>query len=110
MKYFLPVLLLVLIGCGSSLNITTYRPAGSTESPWRVVAAKSNSGDRVEVSINDSLVCSASIGVFGSSDEATGEYRGHKVVCMLQKTSAFLKTGLQCIVMIDGEMAGKFEW
>jgi hypothetical protein len=110
MKYLLFSLLFILAGCSTPPTITTYQPHGSTEPAWRVVANKSSSGDRVDVTINDSLVCVVDVGVMGSSDESKAVYKGHKVLCTLQRTTGWFGDGLQCLVMIDGELAGKFEW
>ncbi|HEY6193262.1 MAG TPA: hypothetical protein VI215_13140 [Bacteroidota bacterium] len=111
MKSFLFVLLFVAAGCGGGYHeMITYRPAGSAESPWRVAATRIRDWDRVEVVINDSVVCTANIGIMGKSDEAKGEYRGHKVIANLQKTEGLSGEGLRCVVTIDGAMAGKFEW
>jgi hypothetical protein len=111
MKSFLVGLLFVAAGCaGGHHEMMTYRPAGSTGSPWRVAATRIRDWDRVDVAINDSVVCTANIAIMGNSDEAKGEYRGHKVIANLQKTEGLSGEGLRCVVTIDGEMAGKFEW
>ena len=110
MKYFLLSLLFVVGGCSTPPTITTYQPHGSTEPPWRIVANKSHYGDRVDVTLNDSLVCVTDVAMMGNSDESKGVYGGHKVLCTLQRTTWWFGNGLQCIVTIDGELAGKFEW
>jgi hypothetical protein len=102
------ILASVIIGCSSS-NFASYRPPGSTESPWRVTAEK-NALNQISVSINDSLVVKGGINIFGSSEELKGTYRGHNVVAMLTKVQKFLSSGIQCVVLIDGEMVSKFEW
>ncbi len=111
MKYILPLLAaLILIACGSTSNMMTYRPRGSTESAWNVRAEKGNVSNSVQVFINDSLVCEGGPGVFSSDADLKGEYRGHAVTAMVQRSTGLFKTGIRCMVFIDGELAGKFEW
>lgn len=104
------VMLIILVGCGSTTNISTYRPVGSTEAAWQVRAEKNNLTDKIQIYVNDSLVTEGSIGLFNSGEELRGEYRGHKVVAMIQKTSSLLSEGITCLVLIGGEIAGKFEF
>ena len=110
MKHLIIVILfaIAIIGC-SSANFATYRPPGSTETAWKITAEK-NAINQISVSINDSLVVKGGINVFGSSEELKGTYRGHNVVAMLTKVQKFLSSGIQCVVLIDGEMVSKFEW
>ncbi len=110
MKYLLLTALLILGGCATPPTITTYQVPGSTEAPWRIAGHKSNSGDRIDVTINDSLVCIVDVGPMTSSDEAKAEYKGRKVFCTLQRTSGLTGSGLLCMVMIDGALAAKFEF
>jgi len=110
MRYLLLVIAAAtIVACGSSSGLSSYRPAGYTGAAWTVKAEKNKLTDKVHVFVNDSLVCAGSIGLFSSGEEIKGEYRGHKVVAMLQKTRSFLSEGFTCLVMIDGEIAGKFE-
>lgn len=112
MKYFLAMIVLfILAGCGSSYQMTTYRPRGSSEDAWKIKVSKNSLTSNVEIAINDSVVASGGIGLFSSGEELKGEYRGHKVVGMLDKSSTWYGSSKEnCLVMIDGELAGKFEF
>jgi len=103
--------LLFIIGCGSAVQTLTYRPKGSNEKMWNIHAEKNTFSNNVEVFVNDSLVTECSIGIFESGTECKGEYLGHPVLAMLDKSSSFLGgETIKCLIMIDGELVGKVEW
>lgn len=102
---------LFVIGCSSSYQMTSYRPRGSTEDAWKIKAQKNDLTGNVEISINDSVVASGSIGIFSNGQELKGEYHGHKITAMLDNTSTWYgKSKENCLVMVDGELAGRFEF
>jgi len=89
----------------------SYRPKGSNERMWNIRAEKNLFTDNVEVFVNDSLVTECSIGIFESGTECKGEYQGHPVLAMLDKSKSLLGSDkIKCLIMIDGELVGKVEW
>ncbi len=101
--------LVMIIGCGSTSNIASYRPRGSNEAAWKVKVEQNNLTKKVEISVNDSVVCEGSVGVFNTDEDMKGDYRGHHVTANLSRTQSFMKEGYRCEVFIDGELVGKFD-
>ncbi len=109
MKYACFFFLLFVVGCSHTAQIASYRPRGSSEIAWNVKVEQNSLSGHVNVIVNDSVVCDGTIGVFESGEELKGNYRGHPVIALLERSSSLFTRKTVCIVMIDGEMAGKFE-
>lgn len=97
-------------GCTSSSS-AAYRPAGSTAAAYQINGHWNKTTGVVTISFNGKEVISSAVGVLSSSKTLEGTYDGHKVTAVLTKTtSVLLQAGMVCLVMVDGEVAAKFEW
>jgi len=103
---FLPLL---IVACSSS-SYLTYRPPGSTESPWKIEAKWNSLADHLTVKIDGQDVLDTGVGFFSGKGEAQGSYQGKKVLAQVIKSSGLLGDKYTVQIFVEGEMAGQFEF
>ncbi|MBI4835154.1 MAG: hypothetical protein HY811_10140 [Planctomycetes bacterium] len=104
------VLFFLFNGCSASSS-SSYRPAGSTSAAWQINGNWNKTTGVVTITINGTEVIKSAVGAFSSSKTLEGTHDGHKVTAVLTKTTSLLgQSGMVCMVMVDGEIAAKFEW
>jgi hypothetical protein len=103
-------ILSLVIGCTASSS-AAYRPAGSTAAAYQINGHWNKTTGVVTITFDGKEVISKAVGMFSSSKTLEATYDGHKVTAVFTKTtSLLLQEGMVCMVMVDGEVAAKFEW
>ncbi len=111
MKYAVGFMICVLfIGC-SSTQIVSYRPSGSTETPWQITVHKSAGGNTFQLFVDDSLVIEKAVSPKTNSLAVRTEYRSHEVILVATYTSGFLGlgTGHEVHVFVNNDLAAKLK-
>ncbi len=97
------------VSCATTGGQASFRPRGE-DAAMKVDAQYNEMSGTLTLLIDGNEVLRKSLSWFGSTAEASAEYRGHKVNAELVKAMSFFGSKVKCTVTIDNEIAGKWEW
>ena len=108
MSKLLPIVLaLLLLACATTAT-TNYRPRGSNDAAWKITSTIQQNS--LTVTINDSTIVDESLGFFTGNGEFNRTYRDHSVNVIVEYVRDLLKGNYyNVLVMVDGEVAGRFQ-
>ena len=97
---------LALTACATASAPQGYRPAGSAEAPWQILARYNEASGNTVILINGKAVLEGSFGVFSSGVEMWGgEYQGKAITASCNSNNGFWTITRSCMVFVNNERA-----